>query len=110
MKTLGEIWSEYLDTPLEMIRICGRSIEIPIPPPSPEERYKRAEEIYQERLKEKLEETYWGKIVAIEIESEDYFLGEDEVEAYEEAIKKYPDKTFCFLRVGYPATHFIGAF
>ncbi len=109
MKTLREIWDELLDEPLAIIRVCGGHIEIPIPL-SPEERYKRAEKIYQERLKEELEETYRGKIVAIEIESGDYFLGEDEVEAYEEAIKEYPNKTFCFLRVGYPATHFIGAF
>lgn len=50
-----------------------------------------------------------GKIVAIETESEDYFVGTSEIEAYHQAIKKYPKKQFVFKRIGFPATHFVGA-
>jgi hypothetical protein len=60
----------------------------------------KGEEIY-EKHKEKLEKTYLGKIVAIEIESQDVAgIGASLDEAYEEAIKKYPKKEFYFRKVG----------
>jgi len=60
----------------------------------------KGEEVY-ERNKEKLEKTYLGKIVAIEIESRDVAgIGASLDEAYEEAIKKYPKKEFYFRKVG----------
>ena len=48
-----------------------------------------------------------GKIVAIDIDSGDYFVGNSELEAYRKAIKKYPDKKFIFKRIGFVNTHFI---
>jgi len=41
-----------------------------------------------------------GELVAIEIESGDYFLGRTGSEAVAEAKKKYPDKLFYLARVG----------
>ena len=73
------------------------------------ERIKRANQIYESLLKEKLEREHKGKIVAIEIISGDFFLGRNEIEAYEKGIEKYPDKTFVYKRVGYKATHFVGS-
>lgn len=72
------------------------------------ERIERSNQIYESQLKEKLEREHKGEIVAIEITSGDFFLGRNEVEAYENGIKKYPDKTFVYKRVGYKATHFVG--
>jgi len=46
-----------------------------------------------------------GKIVAIEIESGDYFIGDDELEAARKARDKFPDKIFVFFRIGYPVVH-----
>ena len=77
---------------------------------SSKERIKKADQIYQIQLREKLEKDHKGEIVAIEIASGDFFLGKNEIEAYEKAIKKYPDKTFVYKRIGYQATHFVGAF
>jgi hypothetical protein len=77
---------------------------------SSKERIKKADQIYERQLKEKLEKEHRGKIVAIEIASGDFFLGNNEIEAYEKAIQKYPDKTFVYKRIGYQATHFVGAF
>ena len=65
------------------------------------ERIKKADQIYQIQLKEKLEKDHRGEIVAIEIASGDFFLGKNEIDAYEEAVKKYPDKTFVYKRIGY---------
>jgi len=46
-----------------------------------------------------------GKIVAIEPDSGDYFVDNSTVGAIEKAQKKYPDKTFYLVRIGYPAVH-----
>lgn len=73
------------------------------------ERIKKADQIYERQLREILEKDHKGEIVAIEIASGDYFLGNNEIEAYEKAIQKYPNKTFVYKRIGYQATHFVGA-
>ncbi len=73
------------------------------------ERIKKANQLYESQLKEKMERDHKGEIVAIEIASGDFFLGKNEIEAYEKGIKKYPDKTFVYKRVGYKATHFVGS-
>ena len=70
----------------------------------------RARKIYDERLKDELEPDHTGEILAVEIESGDYFLGRSEIEAYDEAIEKHPGKKFAFLRAGLKATHFARAF
>ena len=75
-----------------------------------EAEYKKAQKIYQRHLKSRLEKRYKGRIVAIEVDSGDYFIGKDEIEAYDKARAKHPADTFCFLRIGYRATHFVGAF
>ncbi len=73
------------------------------------ERIKRANRIYETQLREELEKYHKGEIVAIEIDSGDFFLGINEIEAYEKAVKEHPDKTFVYKRIGYKATHFVGA-
>lgn len=74
-----------------------------------EERIESANQIHESQLREKLEKDHKGEIVAIEINSGDFFLGRNEIEAYEKGIKKHPDKTFVYKRVGYKATHFVGS-
>jgi len=60
----------------------------------------KGEEVYEEN-RGKLEKSYLGKIVAIEIESRDIAgIGRSLDEAYEEAVKKYPRKQFYFRKVG----------
>ena len=46
-----------------------------------------------------------GKIVAIEVDSGNYFIGEDELDAAQKARSKFPDKIFVFFRIGYPVVH-----
>lgn len=48
---------------------------------------------------------YKGMIAAIYPKSGEYFLGKTLVEAVEVARKKYPGKTFYFIRIGYPYAH-----
>jgi len=56
------------------------------------------------RLKE-WDPRYKGQVAAIEMESEEIFLGKDVVEATLKGWKKYPGRAFYFVRIGYPAVH-----
>ncbi len=73
------------------------------------EKHSNAQKIYA-NIRHKLEPQQNGKIVAIDIESGDYFLGATVLEAYDQAIRKHPSATFVYLRVGHPAAYTIGAF
>ncbi len=73
----------------------------------PKDFSKRAKEIYYKKYRKKLEKNNKGKIVAIEVESGDCFLEDTVLKAAMLGQKKYPDKIFFFIRVGYPAVHSI---
>lgn len=62
-----------------------------------------------EKINKELTPRFRGKIVAIETNSGNYFVGNSELDAYKEGIKKYPDKKFVFKRIGFDFTHFVGA-
>jgi hypothetical protein len=53
----------------------------------------------------KLESKQRGQVAAIEMESEEVFIGKDVVEATLKGWKKYPGQPFYFVRIGYPAVH-----
>lgn len=59
------------------------------------------ERIYYEKLKPILEPELKGKIVAIEVDSGDYFIGDSVIEALQKAREVYPDKLFHFMRIGF---------
>jgi len=64
----------------------------------------RAKAIY-ETIKGKLEPSLKGKIVAIEVESGEYFTGETVLDAAKKARAKHPDKVFHFFRIGFPTVY-----
>lgn len=72
---------------------------------SPDQIAKRGEEIYQEKLKSKYEPENNGKFLAIEIESEEDFLGETLDEAFEKTKIKYPGRLFHFIKIGFPSVY-----
>jgi hypothetical protein len=61
------------------------------------------------KINKELSPQYKGKIVAIDTESGNYFVGDSELDAYKKAVQKYPDKQFVFKRIGFDSTHFVGA-
>ena len=64
----------------------------------------QGEAIY-EKLRIELEENHRGSVVAIDIESGDYFLGQSVVEAVQKAREKYPTRVFYTIRIGAKAVH-----
>jgi hypothetical protein len=67
-----------------------------------EEHVDKGEEIYG-KIKEELEPEHKGEFVAIEVDTGDYFVGKDPIEADEKAREKYPDAVFFLARIGYRA-------
>ncbi len=65
----------------------------------------RAKETYQLELASRLEPKHKGAIVAIELGTNDYFVGNDEVDASEKARAAGHEGTLFFLRVGSPYAH-----
>ncbi len=62
---------------------------------------RRAQAIYEARLREKLEATNPDDFVAVEPESGEYFLGKSLSEAIQAARSAYPQRLPFALRVGH---------
>lgn len=66
----------------------------------------KGEDIYKAKILPKISfEDLKGKIMAIEVDSGDYFIESTVVKAITLAQKKYPDKKFYLKRIGYRAVH-----
>lgn len=70
---------------------------------------KQGQQVY-EKLKHQLEPLHYGRFVAIEPESEKYFLGDTGTEALVAAHKEFPESRlrFFLIRIGYETAHKIG--
>jgi len=63
-----------------------------------------AKTIY-ETIKTRLEPGLKGKIVAVEVESGEYFIGDTVLDAAGKGRAKHPDKVFHFFRIGFPSVY-----
>jgi len=70
----------------------------------------RGQRLYDERLKAILEPEREGEFVAIEPESERYFLGQTGLAALRAGRKEIPDKLFYLLRIGSDAAYHLGGY
>jgi|YelNatPaOPRAMG01_1025707.scaffolds.fasta_scaffold02246_8 hypothetical protein len=59
----------------------------------------KGKEIYL-KIKDQLEPTHNGKIVAIDVDSGEYFVGDTLLEANDKAREKYLNKQLYFARIG----------
>ena len=66
--------------------------------------------LYDERLKALLEPEHEGEFVAIEPDSERYFLGPTGLAALRAGHQELPDKLFYLLRVGHEAAYRVGGY
>jgi len=67
---------------------------------------KKGEAHYYKRiLTSELEKRYKGKIIAIDPDTGDYFMGDSVIEACQKGEKKYPEKVFLLKRIGYKFVH-----
>ena len=66
----------------------------------------RGDEIYSTMLRDVLEPQYNGQFVAIDVESQDYELADEAMDASDRLRQRQPDGQVLVKRVGYPAAFF----
>jgi hypothetical protein len=69
----------------------------------------RAERLYEERFKDRLEKTNMNAFVVIVPDSGDYFIGDTISEAAAAARAAHPGRPGHIIRVGHPTAVHIGA-
>jgi hypothetical protein len=76
---------------------------------SKEEFPRRGDKIYETQIRSQVEAGNHGKIVAIDIETEAYEVGEDIVTASDRLLGRYPDAQTWFIRIGHRSVYHFGA-
>lgn len=71
---------------------------------------RRGELLYTSRLKNQYEPHQNGRFLAIEVNSQDVFLGETSQEAVDQAKLAHPDKVFFLVKIGYHSLESIARF
>ncbi len=75
---------------------------------SKEEFARRGDEIYESQVRLKVEAGNHGKIVAIDIETGAFDVGENSITASDRLLVHHPDAQIWFVRIGHRAVHRIG--
>jgi hypothetical protein len=75
---------------------------------SSEEFDRRGTQLYEQSVRPLVEQGNHGRIVAIDIESGDYQLADEVLEACEPLIAKNPDAQLYCIRIGHPAVDRFG--
>jgi hypothetical protein len=78
------------------------------PPYPKEEIIRRGEELYQSRIRPQVEQSNKGKILVVDIETGDYEIDDDHLQATRRALAKHPGAVLYSLRIGYPTLGKIG--
>ena len=69
---------------------------------------RRGREIYARILRSRLEPQHDGQFVAIEVDSGDYEVADEALDAARELSLRHPDAVPFIHRVGYPAAYKLG--
>lgn len=78
------------------------------PTTTPDDAARRAAEIYEGGVRQKVEASHKGDYLVLNLETGEYVLSKDWLEASDEAEKKFPDAPRFLIRVGYSAAVRIG--
>ncbi len=70
----------------------------------------KSKAFYERKLKNLLEPAEKGKFVAIEPETESYFVNADGTKAILDARATFPDKLFFLMRIGYETADSISGY
>jgi hypothetical protein len=79
-----------------------------ITPSSAREIASRGRNIYNTRLREKLERDHFGKFLVIDVDTGEYEIDEDDLKASLRAFEKNPEGSRYGLRIGFRASGTIG--
>ena len=73
-----------------------------------EEISRRAEQIYDQRIRRAVESGNIGKFLVLDIETGDYEIDENEIAAFDRAETKNPDGARYLIRIGFRSAHRLG--
>ena len=68
----------------------------------------RAKALYEQGIRAKVEPTYVGQFLALDIESGDYEIDRIDINAINRNRAKHPDAVIYLFRIGYEAAYSIG--
>lgn len=68
----------------------------------------RGEELYQQNIRAKVEAVHKGKFLAVDIETGDYAIADEDLDATDRLLSKQPNAVVYGLRIGFPAAYRIG--
>lgn len=80
----------------------------PHPRYSKEEHARRGAALYDERVRSQVEAGNRGKVVAIDVDTEDFEVAENTLAASQGLLARHPDAQIWCVRIGYPAVHRFG--
>lgn len=72
---------------------------------TPEEVVERGKEIYERAIRHLVEAGNKGRVVAVDVRSEEYELADDAITSASRLRARMPDAEIFVLRVGYPTLH-----
>jgi hypothetical protein len=68
----------------------------------------RGKAIYETQIREQVDPEYVGKVVAIDINTGEFAIGENSLNAADLLVARLPEAQIWFTRVGHRAVHRIG--
>ena len=68
----------------------------------------RGEALYEQRIRPHVEPTHQGQFVVVDIETGDYEIDAEDVQALQRAKAKHPDGAFYIVRIGAPTAYRLG--
>jgi hypothetical protein len=74
-----------------------------------EELAARGRQIYDERIRDRVEPEHRGKYLVIDVETGEYEMDEDDVAVMKRAARKHPAEFLYGMRIGYPTMGRVGA-
>ncbi len=69
----------------------------------------RGRQLYEERIRSQVEPEHDGRFLVVDVDSGEYALADDELEAFARVREKTPEGVLFLIRVGHRAAHRIGA-
>ncbi|OUC13995.1 MAG: hypothetical protein B0A82_14520 [Alkalinema sp. CACIAM 70d] len=76
--------------------------------PPKEEVARRGKALYEAQVRSQVEPEFIGKVVAIDINSGEFAIGENSLNAADILLERLPEAQIWFVRVGHRAVHRIG--
>jgi hypothetical protein len=86
----------------------AEEIAMPYPQYSPQEVEAKGEELYERTIRRLVEQGNRGKFLVIDIESGEYEIDADDLQATKRALAKRPHAVLYGLRIGYPTAYTLG--